>query len=34
MTEVILCTRNRPGLRAGAAGMLNVAAKTKVRTWP
>jgi hypothetical protein len=34
MTEVILDTRNRPGLSAGAAGTLNVPAKTKVGTWP
>jgi hypothetical protein len=34
MTEVILRTRNRPGRSAGAAGMLNVAVKTTVRTWP
>jgi hypothetical protein len=35
MTEVILGTRNRPGLSAdAAAGRLNVPAKTKVRTWP
>jgi hypothetical protein len=34
MTEVILRTRNRHGLSAGAAGTLNVPAKTKVRTWP
>ena len=30
MTEVILRTRNRHGLSAGAGGTLNVLAKTKV----
>jgi hypothetical protein len=34
MTEVILGTRNRPRLSAGAAGTLNVPARTKVGTWP